>query len=333
MKHNARRVAVHKIILSVVGVAMSLFCLQVSAQTFPNKPIRWLLGYPAGSGLDFMARVVSESMSKDLGQPIIIDNKPGAAGAIGAAALASAPADGYTMLSMDIGTYSFNPHIYHKLTYDPLRDFQMAGMIATMPMMMVVPSSLNVSTVGEFVAYVKAQPPGSVNFASSGLGGPQHMSAEVFQRRAGLNMVHVPYKGSPPAIADVAGGTVSLMFVDPNTPMPMVQSGKLRYLGVAMPTRVGSLPSVPTMREAGYDVDFPAVWVGLAVAKGTPPAALDRINRALGVAMADPQVMKRLADAGFVVSDRWSARQADDFARSQHQEWGKKLAPLNLRLD
>lgn len=321
------------VLLCAIGIAISLCSLQASAQIYPNKPIRWLLGYPAGSGLDFMARVVSESMSKDLGQPIIIDNKPGAAGSIGASALAAAPADGYTMLSMDIGTYAFNPHIYHKLTYDPLRDFQMAGMIATMPMMMVVPTSMNVNTVGEFVAYVKSQPPGSVNFASSGLGGPQHMSAEVFQRRAGLSMVHVPYKGSPPAIADVAAGAVSLMFVDPNTPMPMVQSGKLRYLGVAMPTRVGALPAVPTMREAGYDVDFPAVWVGLAVAKGTPPAALDRLNRALNVAMTDPLVVKRLADGGFVVSERLNAKQADTFARSQHQEWGNKLAPLNLRLD
>lgn len=330
MKTNKYRRA---LLCSAIGMAMAVPSLPAWSQAFPNKPVRWVLGYPAGSGLDFLARMVADAMSKDLGQPIIVDNKPGAAGALGAAALASSPPDGYTVLSLDMGTYALNPHLYSKLTYNPVKDFQMVGVLATMPLTMVVPASLNVNTVSEFVSYVKSKPPGSINFASSGLGNPPHLGSEMFQRKAGLNMVHVPYKGSPPAIADLSTGAVSLMFVDPNTPMPFVQSGKLRYLGVAMPARLPALPNVPTMKEAGYDADFPTVWVAMAVAKGTPQALVERLNRGLNTAMQDPQVIKRLGDAGFVINERMSSRQMDELANREYQEWGKKLAPMNIKLE
>lgn len=322
-------------ILSAVltaGLLASMLPGLAQAQQFPNKPIKWIVGSTAGSGMDILARIVSDAMSKDLGQPILIDNRAGAAGAIAATALASSPADGYTILHVDMGTYSLNPHLYKKPGYDPLKDFTMTGMMVTMPMVLAVSSSLNVNTVGEFVSYVKAKPQGTVNFASSGTGNPTHMTMELFQRQAGIKMTHVPYRGSPLAVTDIATGQVAAMFLDPNTPAPFVQSGKLRILTTASPERVASIPNVPTIKEAGYDVSLP-VWVGIAVPHGTPPAVVDRLNASLNLAMQNPQVTKKLNDAGFQVGERWSAKQTDDFARADYQQSAKNLTPLNLKLD
>lgn len=315
-----------------LGTAVAMAALPSLAQTFPTKPIRWIVGYPPGSGLDFVARVVAEGMSKDLGQPVVVDNKAGAAGAIAAAALAAAPSDGYSLLSVDMGAYSLNPHLYTKLAYDPRRDFAMTGMMVTLPMVMFVPVSLGVSTVAEFVAYVKSKPEKSVNFASSGMGNPVHLTMEMFQRKAGLNMVHVPYKGSPPAVADLAAGLVSAMFVDPSTAMPFVQSGKLRVIGTNTLARLPTLPDVPTLKESGYDVFFP-VWLAMAMSASTPKPLVERINHSLNETMKTPQVSKRLSDAGFIVGERMSAQQTEQFARSEYQNWGKTLAPMNIKLE
>jgi tripartite-type tricarboxylate transporter receptor subunit TctC len=330
----SRRRVLSAAALAVSAPGLGLWPSGTVAQTaaFPSKPLQWIVGYPAGSGMDVLARIVSEGMARDLGQQVVVMNRPGAAGSIAASSLASVPADGHTLLTVDMGIYAQNPHLYSKLSYDPRRDFAMVGMMVQMPPVLVVPTSLNVASVTEFVQYVKSRPEKSLNFASSGVGNPTHLNMEIFQRKAGLSMAHVPYRGSPAALADMATGQVIAMFVDANTPMPFVQSGKLRFLATATPRRVPLIPDVPTMAEAGYDMSVP-IWVGVGVARATPQPVIDRLNRSLNDSLQNPQVQKRLADAGLTVAERTSARQADDYARAEFQQWGQVIAPMNIALD
>lgn len=313
------------------GVAVALPAL-AQTQNFPNKPIRWLVGSLAGGGMDLQTRIVADAMSKELGQPIIVENRAGAASAIAASALASSPADGYTLMSVDMGTYTLTPHLYDKLPYDPRRDFTMAGMVTIMPMMLVVSSSINVKTMPEFVAYVKSKPENSLNFASSGTGNPTHMAMELLLRKAGLKMTHVPYKGSPPAIADIAGGQITAMISDPNPPRPFVQTGRMRFIATVAPQRAPGYADVPTMKEAGFDLTLP-VWVAIAVPKSTPRPVVDRINQSLIKAQGNQVVMQQLAAGGFILPESWSAKQTDDFAVAEYAQWGKTLAPMNIKLE
>jgi tripartite-type tricarboxylate transporter receptor subunit TctC len=186
--------------------------------------------------------------------------------------------------------------------------------------------------VGEFVSWVKSQPPGKVNFASSGLGSLHQMNMEMFARKAGLQMTHVPYKGSPPAFNDLMSGEVSAFMVGPNDGMPFVKAGKLKILATVTSKRLDILPDVPTLTESGYETGYPA-WVGVSTVAGTPPAAVERLNQAVNEAMRQPELSKRLSDLGFIVFDRGSSRQAEEFARGQHDEWGTIVRSLNIRLD
>jgi tripartite-type tricarboxylate transporter receptor subunit TctC len=301
-------------------------------QSFPSKPIRWFVGYPAGSGLDFITRAVAEPMSRSLGQPILVENRTGASGAIAATAVAGSPADGYSLLSTDVGTYALNPHLFSKLPYNSKRDLQVVGFLVNIPFVMFVPASLPVNTVPEFVAWVRSQPPGKVNFASSGLGTVHQMNMEMLARKANLQMTHVPYKGSTAAFPDVISGQVSAFFVGPNDGMPFVKAGKLKILATATPKRLEILPDVPTLAESGYDTGY-AAWLAVSTVAGTPQAVIERLNQAVNDAMRLPEVSKRFTDLGFIVFDRESSRQADDFAKAQHDEWGTILRSFNIRLD
>ncbi len=296
------------------------------SQNFPTKPLRWIVGYSAGSGLDFVARVVADTMSKHLHQQIIVENKPGAAGAISASALFASPSDGYTLLSADVGIYALNPHLYSRLKYDSPRDFKVVGMMVNIPMVLFVPSELQINTLEDFVNHIKSKPPGSVNFASSGIGNPTHLTMELFMRASKLKLTHVPYKGSPAALTDLATGQTSAFFVGPNDGMPHVKSGKLKVLATATPNRLTILPDVPTLNELGYDVSF-------QVAADTPLSLVDRLNEALGATMTDIDVIQRLEEAGFEVRSPTASRQADGFAKADYDRWGKFLPPLNIKLD
>jgi tripartite-type tricarboxylate transporter receptor subunit TctC len=302
------------------------------SDAYPSKPIRWVVGYPAGSGMDAVARTVGEALGKSIGQPVIIDNKSGAAGALAAKEVAGAPGDGYTLLNVDMGTYTLNPHLYPKLPYDPRRDFKMVVPLVTLPMVLYVPASLPVNNVQEFVRYVKSQPAGSINFASSGMGNPVHLTMELFMRQAGISMTHVPYRGSPAAMQDLIGGQVLALFNDPNTGMPHVKSGKLKVLGVATPKRIEALTDVPTMGEQGFPVDLP-VWVGLAVPTSTPQAVVERLNGAINDVMRSPDVATRMGAMGFTISPRGTSQQMDEFARKQLDALGVVLQPMNIKLE
>lgn len=312
--------------------AFLIWGISAQAQTFPNKPMRWLVGYPAGSGLDLLSRLVAEPMSKSLGQPIVVDNRVGASGAVAASALAAAPPDGHTLLSADIGTYAMNPHLFSKLAYEPRRDIRVVGTMISIPLVLFVPSSMGVNNVAEFVQWVRSQPPGKVNFASSGLGSLHQMNMEMFARKAGLQMTHVPYKGSTAAFPDVISGQVSAFMVGPNDGMPFVKAGKLKIIAVAMPRRLDILPEVPTLLESGYETGYPG-WIVLGTVGGSPNAAVERLNQALNDTMRQPDLVKRLSDVGFIMSERLGSRQADDFARAQYEEWGTILRSFNIKLD
>lgn len=306
--------------------------LPAYAQTFPTRPLRWIVGYSAGSGLDFVARVVSDAMGKELGQEVIVENKPGAAGSISADALLSAPSDGYTLLSADVGIYALNPHLYKKLRYQSPRDFRVVGMMVDIPMVLFVPSSLGASTVDEFVAHVRSRPSRTVNFASSGIGNPTHLTMELFMRASGLDMVHVPYKGSPDAFTNLITGETSAFFVGPNDGMPHVKAGRLKVLATATDQRLATLPDVPTLKEAGYDAAF-QVWLSMVVAADTPAGVIERLNRGLNAAMTRPEVVSKLQAAGFQIPERTTSAEADAFAKADYERWGKFLPPLDIRLD
>lgn len=316
--------------LAVGGVFASAG--SVFAQSpYPNKPIKWVVGYQAGGGSDTTTRVVAEAMARNIGQPMVVDNKPGASGAVAAASMKSLPDDGYNILCMDMGTYTLNPHFYPNVSYDPTRDFRMVGSIVTTPLGLTVPAELNVSSVADFVKLLKSKPADFFNFATSGAGNITHLTMELFMRQNGLRMTHVPYKGSPAALADLAAGRVAAYFCDVNSPQPFVQTGKAKILAVAGQSRLNAYPNIPTMKEAGYEVNAP-YWYGPAVLRSTPDAIVEKLNESLNKAMADPQVVAKFNQLGFLVSARTSAKEADDFARADRARMQTILKELNIKI-
>lgn len=311
--------------------SLPLMMTTANAQTYPNRPIRWIIGVPAGGGLDMQARILAGLMSKSLGQPIVVDNRPGAGGAIAASSVASSSPDGHTLISLNIGDYALNPHLYSKLSYDPARDFVLIGMVTTIPMWLVVGAKVPVNNIAELIAYAKSQPAGSLNFASAGPGTAQHLMIELLNEQAGLSLTHVPYRGGAPAMNDVLAGQVHGMFQDTGSSLPHVKSGSVKALALAMPKRLPAFPDIPTLVESGYDVQVP-VWIALGTVAGTPPAIVARLNEALLEAIRSPEFSSKMTDVGVVLSPS-SSQEAEAFARKQLAEWGPILKRRNIRLD
>jgi len=298
------------------------------AQT-ATRPIRWLVGFPAGSGTDVSVRIIAEVASRILGQPLVVENRPGASGTLAAAAMKSFPADGHTIYSMEMGAYSLVPHFLPGLAYDSVRDFRMVSLLVLIPMVLMVPTSLNVFTVGEFVNLLKSRGPNHFQFGSSGAGSITHVTMEAFLKEAGVSMEHVPYRGTTFTVTDLAAGRIAAGFTDANTPSPFMQKGELKMLAVAMPDRLVAHPTVPTLREAGMALDLP-YWQGVAVLRDTPDAMVNRINDALNRAISDPQVISKLADIGMLTAERLTPQAADDFARNGYTAVRNKLRELGL---
>ena len=316
----------------VLGLASAAALpLAALAQTYPSRPIRWVIGVPAGGGLDMQTQLLAGLMSKSLGQPIVIDNRPGAGGAIAASNVATSPPDGYTLISLNVGDYALNPHMYSKLPYDPPRDFAMIGMVSTIPMWLLVNAKLPVNTLPELVAYVKSQPPGSVNFASAGPGTAQHLMLELLNEQAQLNLQHVPYRGGAPAMTDLLSGQVQGMFQDTGSSLPHVRSGAFKALAVAMPKRIAAFPDLPTLIELGVDVQVP-VWIALGTVAGTPSALIVRLNEALIEATKSPDFTNKMSEVGVIVNPS-SSDEAETFARKQLADWGPVLKRRNIKLD
>ncbi|MBX3585229.1 MAG: tripartite tricarboxylate transporter substrate binding protein [Ramlibacter sp.] len=268
---------------------------------FPNKPLRWLVGFPAGGGTDFLARTVGQQLSRQLGQPVLIDNKPGAASSIAAETAARSPADGYTLLTGDNAVLVFNPVLYKKLGYDPQRDFAPLGLMARFPLILAVHPGSGITSVQQWIQEVK-KAPGQFSYASPGIGTPHHLAMELIKQRLGLFIVHVPYRGAAPAVQDVAGGQVPMMIVESAGGLPMIKAGKLRPLAVVSARRMPVLPDVPTFAELGYkDLEVYA-WQGVVVPKATPRAIVDRLSTELQKAVSTPEVRRKLVEFGMEVN-------------------------------
>lgn len=300
-------------------------------QAFPAKPIRWLVPYAAGGGSDFLARTIGQTLSTQVGQPVLVDNKPGGNTALAAAETARAPADGYTVLSADNGTMVFNPALYKTLTYSPTKDLAPVTLMGRFPMILVVGPGSDATSAKDFIAKAKAKP-GGFNYASAGAGSPHHLAMELLKVQAGLFMVHVPYRGAAPALADVVGGQVPAMMVDLAAGSGFIKGGKVKALAVANATRLPQLPDVPTFAELGFKNVEAAALVGMVVPAATPADVIATLNRQVVAVINDPAVNKRMTDFGIEPVGNTPAQFAE-LLRSETTRWHKLIRDLKITLE
>jgi len=287
----------NKWIRALAALVTTLAAACAFAQAYPTKPIRVIVPFPPGGAVDFYARVVQPPLAELLGQQIVIENKVGASGMVGAEAVAKSAPDGYTLLLGNIASLAINVGIYPKMAYDPLKDFTPVIRTVDVNYVLVVHPSLPVKTVAELVAYAKANP-GKLSYGSAGSGSLPHLGTELFKAQTGTDMVHIPYKGGGPMVTDLLGGNVQLVIADQANLMPHVQSGKLRALAVATPRRSPNAPDLPTIAESGLAGFDATAWQGLVGPAGLPPDVVKRLNDAFNQVMAMPAVREKLVGGG-----------------------------------
>lgn len=298
---------------------------------YPSKPIRWIVPYAAGGGSDFLARTIGQTLSTQVGQPVLVDNKPGGNTALGAAETVRAAADGYTVLSADNGTMVFNPALYKSLSYSPTKDLAPVTLMGRFPMILVVGANSGITSAQDFIAQARAKP-GSMNYASAGAGSPHHLAMELLKVQSKVFMVHVPYRGAAPALADVAGGQVPAMMVDMAAGAGFIKGGKVKALAVANATRLPQLPDVPTFAELGIKNVEAAALVGMVVPAATPPDVINALNKSVVAAINEPGVRKRLVDFGVEPVGNTPAQFAE-LLRNETTRWQKLITDLKITLD
>lgn len=280
-----------------VLAGLAALALSVLAQSYPNRPIKWVVAYPPGGGTDFLARTLGAQMAKQMGQSFVIDNRPGGAGMIGAEMVARSPADGYTVFTGDNGTLVYNPALFKKIPYAPQSDFAAVGMMARFPLILLANKDAPFGNARGLIDQIKGKP-GALSYASPGMGSPHHLAMEMLKQRANLFIVHVPYRGSGGAIQDLIGGQIQLFVADSAAAMPLVRTDKVKALAVFSKNRMPALPDVPTFAELGYaDVEAYG-WQGMAVPANTPKDIVQRLNQELGRAIQNPEVTRKFADFG-----------------------------------
>lgn len=287
--------ALVKNLLCVGTLGLMTVMTPVSAQNYPTDPIKFVVPFKAGGGTDVVARIVAEHMTKELGQPVVVDNKPGANGIVGTKAGATANPDGYTLTFVLQATMALNPSLYKATNYDPENDFAAISQLASVPYVVVANPGLGVKTVEDLVAMAKAKP-GEIDFASGA--SAAYLASLLFQKTMGIEMTHIPYPGSGPALTDVMGGRVNIMLSSPVSVLPHINSGKLVPLAVTSPQRVPSLPDVPTIAELGFPEFEVSGWYGMSAPKGTPKEVLNRLNESVQKALADEKVQASFAGVG-----------------------------------
>ena len=311
----------HWLAKMTLAAVLALAATVSSGQLYPSKPIRIIVPFPPGGAVDFYARVVQEPLSEALGQPVIIDNRAGASGMIGADLVAKAPPDGYTLLLGNIASLAINVGIYPKMAYDPAKDFTPIMHTVDVNYVLVVHPSVPANSVAELVAYAKANP-GKLSYGSAGSGSMPHLSTELMKALAGIDLVHVPYKGGGPMVTDLLGGSVQLAIADQANLMPHVKTCKLRALGVASPKRSAIYPELPTIAESGFAGYEATAWQGLVGPAGMPPDVVRRLNQTLAKVMALPAVRERLISGGLdPVAD--TPEEFGRFIRSEISKWSK----------
>jgi tripartite-type tricarboxylate transporter receptor subunit TctC len=302
-----------------------LFASVSSGQAYPVKPLRVVVPFAPGGSTDIFARLVAERLSASLAQPVVVENRAGAAGNIGAEVVAKSPADGYTLLMATTGVMAINNALYKSMTYDAAKDFDLVIFIASITNVLAVPNDLPAKNVAELVALAKKDP-GKLTFASSGAGSSTHLSAELFKSMAGIDVVHVPFKGSGQALIDVVAGRVSMIFDNMPSALPHIKGGKLRALGVTGSKRAGALPDVPTIAEAGTEVGLRGYeslsWSGFAVPAGTPRDIVQRLNRETAVILLAPEMRQKLAEQG-ADPVGGSPEAFADHVRREREKWGR----------
>ncbi|MBD8529430.1 MULTISPECIES: tripartite tricarboxylate transporter substrate binding protein [unclassified Massilia] len=313
------------------GILASVPFVAQAQAAFPSRALTIVVPFSAGGTTDILARVVGQYLSKDLGQPVIIDNRPGAGGNIGAQMVARAAPDGYTILMGTVGTHAINQSLYKKMPFDPIKDFQPLTRVALVPNLLVAHPSQPYKTVKELIAYAKANP-GKVNFASSGSGTSIHLSAEMFNQMAGVDMQHIPYKGSAPALNDLLGGQTAIMFDNMPSVIGHVRAGKLRPIAVTTPQRSRALPDVPTIAESGVPGYSATSWFGLLAPAATPAPVVAKLNAAILKALADPEVKKKFAEQGAEPHGE-KPEQFAEFIRSETAKWGQTVKASGATAD
>ena len=318
-------------VIALTGVA---FCSHAVAQTgaagFPDKPLKIVVTFTTGGAPDILARIIGERLTAAWGQPVIVDNKPGAGGNLGADFVAKSPPDGYTMVVGTVGTHSINPALYAKMQYDAVKDFTPITLIATTPNMLVVNNDVPAKNLKDFIALGKKE--GKMTFASSGSGTSIHVSGELFKTMTGIDMVHVPYKGRATAIPDVLGGRVTMMFDNMPSSLSLVREGKLRALGVTSSTRSPAAPDIPTIAESGLP-GFDAVsWFALFAPANTPKPIIDKLQAEVRRILKTPEVTKRLADNGLDPVGGTSEELAA-YQKSEITKWAKVVKDSGAKAD
>ena len=319
------------IALMMVGAGVTLACSAVLAQNYPNRPIKFIIPFPPGGGLDHTARTVQAKLQEALGQPIIIENKAGAGGIIGAEFAKNQPADGYTLFLGNTGTMGLYPAVFQKLPYDALKDFAPAGQLISNTLVAVTNAQVPANTLAEFIAWARRNP-GKVSYASGGSGAITHLAGEMLKSQAGIDMLHVPYKGSAPAVTDLIGGQVHLLIDVAAVSQQHVKSGKLKALAVTSAKRNAAFPELPTFDEAGLPGYEAIGWQGILVPVGTPKEAVNKLADAIQKVMADAGVREKFLAVGSEAApsgpDAFGA-----FIRAEIEKWTRIAKAANVKVD
>ena len=326
MKLPHRRQFLH---LASGAVALPALSRIASAQTYPTRPVRLVVGFAAGQAIDILARLIAQSLSERFGQQFIVENRPGGGGNIATEAVVRAPPDGYTLLAVGSNNM-INATLYEKLNFDFIRDIALVASIYRVPQVMEVNPSFPAKTLPELIAYAKANP-GKINFASAGNGSVAHVTAELFKMMAGVNMQHVPYRGAAPALTDLLGGQVHLMFDNMPSSIEHIRAGRLRPLAVTATARLEGLPDVPTVADflPGFET---SAWAGIGAPKNTPAEIIDQLNRETNAALADPKLKARVADLGGMVFPL-SPAEYEKRVAEETEKWGKVVKFTGARPD
>jgi len=321
---NSARTRRWRLAAALLAVALATGGAPASAaDAWPARPIRWIVPFAPGGSTDTTARLIAPKLRAALGQPIVIDNRPGVAGNLGTELAATAPPDGYTILFATVAN-AINQSLYPELRFSIERDFAPVSLLVKLPNVLEVNLDLPVTTVGELIAYARAHP-GALNFGSGGTGTSLHLSGELFMTMTGINMVHVPYRGVPAAMADMIAGQVQLMFDNLPDSIAQIRAGRVRALAVTSATRAPSLPELPTVAEAGVPGYEASAWFGVMVPAKTPPAVVARLNREIGAALAAPEIAQRLAALGEVPAGGTPEAMAA-FLHDEIAKWAKVVA-------
>ena len=319
----------HSFFLRVVlAGALALISVGAAAQAWPSKPVKFIVGFAPGGGTDLVGRAIASKLGDALGQPVVVENKPGASGTLSAELVAKSPADGYTLLVTAAGILSIAPN-FDKVGYDTFKDFEHIALFVTSPYVLVANPSVPARSLGELNALAKAKP-ASLNFGSSGTGGAPHLAGELYKRLAGIDLVHVPYKGLAPALSDLLGGQIQLSFADVNLVLKHVEAGKLRALAITGGKRFAGLPDVPTVAEAGVAGYRAETWYGLSAPAGTPRTIVQRLYAEARKAVDAPDLQQRFQSQGLIPSTLTSAEYAALIAED-HAKWSKLIREAGIK--